>query len=200
MSSKERSPENADDQSRPANEPQPAGGRGDAPPAGEERGAAAGSLREQLEAVRAERDENKDKWLRAEAELDNVRKRLRKEMEDVQRFQALGVARDLLPGLDNLERAIAAAETAGGVNDLLQGIRMVAQQFRDVFARHGIEPIEAVGEPFDPNLHEALQQVPTTEHPPMTVIQDVETGYKLHDRVVRPSKVIVATAPPEPQE
>lgn len=200
MSSKERSPEHADDdQNRPANEPRPADGD-DPPRARDGRDVAAGNAQEQLEAARAERDENKDKWLRAEAELDNVRKRLRKEMEDVLRFQALGVARDLLPGLDNLERAIVAGETAGSVDDLLQGIRMVAQQFRDVFARHGIEPIDAVGEPFDPNLHEALQQVPTAEHPPMTVIQDVETGYKLHDRVVRPSKVIVAAAPPEPQE
>lgn len=173
----------AADTSQSSSDPQP------------EREAAEAGLREQLEAARAERDENRDKWLRAEAELDNYRKRAQKETEELRRFQALSLARDLLPALDNLDRAVAAAESTGNVDDLLQGIRMVARQFREVLARHSVEPIAAAGRPFDPNLHEALQQVPTAEHPPLTVVQEVEPGYKLHERVVRPSKVIVAAAP-----
>lgn len=180
MSNKEQQPEPTDERQIPVEE-------GAAPDAG---------LAEQLEATRAERDENHDKWLRSEAELENFRRRVRKEAEELQKFQSLGITRDLLPGLDNLDRAIAAADSTGDVENLLQGIRMVSQQFREVFTKHNVEPIAAEGEPFDPNLHEALQQVPTDEHPPMTVLQEVETGYKLHDRVIRPSKVIVAMAPP----
>jgi molecular chaperone GrpE len=154
------------------------------------------SLREQLVAASAERDANREQWLRAEAELDNYRKRVRKESEELYRFGSLSLARDLLPGLDNLERAIAAAEESGNVEDLLHGIRMVARQFRDALARHSIEPIPAKDEPFDPNLHEAVQQIPSSEHPPMTVMRELETGYRMHDRVIRPAKVLVSAAPP----
>ena len=80
---------------------------------------------------------------------------------------------------------------------LLDGIRMVAQQFRDILKAHSAEPIDALGKPFDPNLHEALTQIPSAEHEPMTVLQVVEMGYRLHDRVVRPARVIVSCAPPE---
>ena len=77
---------------------------------------------------------------------------------------------------------------------------MIQAQFDQVFGGHSATPITAVGGPFDPNLHEALQQIPTDEHPPMTVLQEVERGYVLHDRVIRPSKVLVASAPPQPAE
>jgi len=153
-------------------------------------------LRQELEAVRGERDANREQWLRTEAELDNFRKRMRKEADDLRRYQALALARDLLPALDNLDRAITATEGSGDVESLLQGIRMVAQQFREVFARHSIEPIAAKDQPFDPNLHEAVQQIPSADHPPMTVLEELEPGYKLHDRVIRPSKVLVSSVPP----
>ncbi len=149
-----------------------------------------------LEACEAERDANKSHWLRAEAELENFRKRTRKEFEELLRFQSAPLARDLLPALDNLDRAVAAAEGSDNIDDLLQGIRMVAQQLREALGRHGVEVIESVNQPFDPNLHEAVQQIPSTEHPPMTVLQELEPGYKMHDRVIRPSKVIVSSVPP----
>lgn len=155
------------------------------------------SLKEHLEAALAERDELRNKWLRTEAELDNYRKRVQREIEDLRKYQALPLARELLPGLDNLHRALAAAETSKNVEDLLQGVKMVAQQFEDILNRHAVQPIEAAGQPFDPNLHEALQQVPSADHPPMTVLQELERGFTLHDRVVRPSKVIVSSGPPE---
>ncbi len=154
------------------------------------------SLMEQLE---AERDELRNKWLRTEAELDNYRKRVQREAEELRKYQALPLARELLPGLDNLRRAIAAAETSKNIEDLLQGVSMVAKQFEDILDRHSVEAIESVGAPFDPNLHEALQQVPSADHPPMTVVQELEKGYTLHDRVVRPSKVIVSSGPPPNQ-
>lgn len=155
------------------------------------------SLKEQLEAAVAERDENRNKWLRSEADLDNYRKRVQREAEDLRKYQALSFVRDLLPGLDNLQRALAAAETSKNLDDLLKGLNMVAQQFEGILSQHSVQPIEAVGEPFDPNLHEAVQQIPSAEHPAMTVVQDLERGYVLHDRVVRPSKVIVSSGPPE---
>lgn len=162
----------------------------------EERAAGNPSLQEQLETATRERDELRNKWLRTEAELDNYRKRVQREAEELRRYQALPLARELLPGLDNLQRALQAAETSKNVEDLVQGVSMVAKQFEDILARHAVEPIRAVGEPFDPNLHEALQQIPSAEHPPMTVVQELERGYTLAGRVVRPSKVIVSSGPP----
>jgi molecular chaperone GrpE len=154
------------------------------------------SLREQLEAARAERDANRDKWLRAEAELDNYRKRVQREAEETRKYQALFLVRDLLPGLDNLKRAVDAAAKSQNVEELVKGVSMVAQQIESLLAAHGVEKIEALGRPFDPNLHEAVMQVPSAEYPAMTVVADYESGYRLHDRVVRPSKVAVSGGPP----
>lgn len=155
-----------------------------------------GSLEEQLEAAVAERDENHDRWLRTQADLENYRKRVSKEADENRKYQAVGVIRDLLPGLDNLGRAVEAAQTSGNVDELVQGVQMVLKQFEDILSAHSAVVIEAVGQPFDPNLHEALQQVPSADHPPMTVVQELERGFQIHDRVVRPSKVIVSSGPP----
>src|SRR5690606_20743417 len=101
------------------------------------------------------------------------------------------------PGLDNLQRALQAAKTTRDLDQLVQGVQMVAQQLDDALARHNVTPIASHGEPFDPNVHEAIQQSPSNEHPALTVLHEVERGYKLRDRVVRPSKVIVSSGPPE---
>ena len=108
--------------------------------------------------------------------------------------------RDLLPGLDNLDRAIMAAESTGNANDLVEGVRMVSRQFEDILARHSATAMEAKGKPFDPNLHEAVQQIESPDHPPMTVLEVLEKGFVLRDRVVRPAKVIVSATPPEKAE
>ena len=165
------------------------------PQAGEGPGPASISLKDQLEAALAERDANYNLYLRAHAELANYRKRAQKEAEEMRQYQALPVARDLLPALDNLHRALAAAETSGNVQDLVNGVRLVAKQIEAALGRHEVVPIEAAGKPFDPNLHQAIQQVETHEHPPMTVVQEVERGFTLKDRVVRPATVIVSTSP-----
>ncbi len=148
-----------------------------------------------LAAALAKQEELQDKLLRAHADLDNYRKRTQREREEERRYAVLSIARDLLPILDNLQRAVDAASQGGTVDDLRQGVEMVLTQARELLAKYQVHPIQAQGEPFDPNQHEAMTQVPSEEHPPMTVLQEVEPGYKLHDRVVRPSKVIVSTTP-----
>jgi len=142
-------------------------------------------------------DELQNRIIRMQADAENFRRRIQREQDEARRFESLRLVRDLLPGLDGLNRAISSAEQTGDMQTLLDGIKMVAQQFRDTLKAHAAEPIEALGQPFDPNLHEALTQIPSAEHPPMTVLQVVEMGYRMHDRVVRPARVIVSSAPPE---
>jgi len=153
------------------------------------------SMEEQLQAALFERDEAQDRFLRSQAELDNARKRYQKELELMRLYAAAPFIQDLLPALDNLKRASDAAENAEHVDDLKQGVEMVAKQILDVFQKHNIKAIDALGKPFDPNLHEALQQLPSDEHPAMTVTHELEQGFILNDRVVRPTKVIVSSGP-----
>ncbi len=146
-----------------------------------------------LQAVIAERDDFKDKWARARADLENYRRRMQREMEEDRKYAALPLLKAVLPGLDGLHLALRAAAAAKDADQLITGVEMVARQFEAAFAAAGIEAITSVGEPFDPNRHEAISQRPSAEHPPMTVLDEVERGYTLHERVVRPSKVIVST-------
>jgi molecular chaperone GrpE len=113
-------------------------------------------------------------------------------MEEDRKFAVVPLVKAVLPALDNLQRALQAASTSKSVDELVSGVEMVVKQFEDALASVGVQAIAAAGEPFDPNLHEAISQQPSAEHPPMTVLQDVERGYTLHDRVVRPTKVIVS--------
>jgi molecular chaperone GrpE len=153
------------------------------------------SLDVQLQQALAERDEYKGKWARAMADLDNFRRRIQREMEEDRKYLALPLLKALLPGLDGLDRTLAAAETSKNADDLITGVKMVQKQFESSLGQFGVQAIAAVGLEFDPHIHEAITQMPSADHPPMTVLQDVEKGYLLHDRVVRPSKVIVASQP-----
>lgn len=152
---------------------------------------------DEVATLAAERDQYRDAALRAQAELENYRKRVAREAENSAKFLTLPLVRDLLPALDNLDRTVQAAEQTGKVDDLIQGLQMIQGQFDQIFGNYSAKPIDCIGQAFDPNLHEALQQMPSEEHPPMTVIQELERGYVMHDRVIRPSKVIVASAPAE---
>lgn len=134
-----------------------------------------------------------DRALRAQAELENYRKRTRKEMEDERRYAQLPLLNDLLPVIDNVGRAIQAAEKSPEGAGLLAGFKMVAQQLDGVLSRHHCQRIDALHKPFDPHLHAAILQQPSREFPPNTVIQVAQEGYQLHDRVLRPSQVIVST-------
>jgi molecular chaperone GrpE len=165
---------------------------GEATPAGA--ASSVPTLEEQLLATRAERDENLNRFLRSQAELDNYRKRVQRERDDERHYAALSIVRDLLAPLDNLQRAVESARNSGESGNLLQGIELVVQQMERVLSGHGAKVIPAVGQLFDPHLHEAVQQIPSDDKPPMTVLQELERGYTLHERVVRPSKVIVSAA------
>ena len=106
------------------------------------------------------------------------------------------LVRALLPSLDNLQRAISAAEASGESPQMIEGVELVLKELLSVLEKFGVKPIAALGEHFDPNLHEALQQMPSPDHEPWTIMQELERGYVMHDRVVRPSRVVVASAPP----
>lgn len=147
-------------------------------------------------ALQAKVDELQDRMIRMQADTENFRRRVQREQDDARKFESMRIIRDMLPGMDGLSRAMSSAEQTGDMQTLLNGIKMVAQQFRDILKAHAAEPIDALGKPFDPNLHEALTQIPSADHEPMTVLQVVEMGYRLHDRVVRPARVIVSCAPP----
>ncbi len=145
--------------------------------------------------LKADLDDASDRVLRAQAELDNYRKRARRELEDERRYACLPVLRNLLPVVDNIKRAIAAADKSPSGANLLDGVKLIAQNLESVLAQHDCKRIEALGQPFDPTFHEAISQQPSAEYPPNTVTLVAQDGYVLHDRVVRPAQVIVSTAP-----
>jgi molecular chaperone GrpE len=138
--------------------------------------------------------EASDRALRIQAELENYRKRMHRELAEERRYAIVPFAKDLLAVVDNLERAIQAAQNAEEKNSLLEGVKMVATQLEGVLAQHQCQRIEAVGQPFDPNLHQAIAQEASTL-PAGTVSRDVQSGYKLHDRVIRPAQVFVSSGP-----
>jgi len=144
--------------------------------------------------LKADLDDASDRVLRAQAELDNYRKRARRELEDERRYACLPLLRNLLPVVDNIKRAIAAADTSPSGANLLDGVKLIGQNLESVLAQYDCKRIEALGQPFDPAFHEAISQQPSAEYPPGTVTLVAQDGYILHDRVVRPAQVIVSTA------
>jgi molecular chaperone GrpE len=152
------------------------------------------ALRTQLQSAEQKRDEYLDLAQRTRADFENYQKRMKRDLVEERRYAQAPLAADLLAALDNLERAIAAAEQAGEKGPLVQGVALVHTQLLDILRRHGVTRIEAQGQPFDPNLHQAVMQQPSAEHPPMTVLQVLEQGYLIHDRVLRPARAIVSTA------
>lgn len=155
------------------------------------------TLAEQLQAALVERDQYKDKCARAMADMDNFRKRIYREMDDERKYQSVPLLKSLLPVFDGLDRAVSAAAQSKNFDDLLNGVQLTIKQIETALAGQGAKAIVALGQPFDPNIHEAISQAPSSDHPPMTVLQDVERGYQVHDRVIRPSKVIVSIATPK---
>ena len=137
-------------------------------------------------------DEFKDKFLRAKAELLNYQRRAEKSHEEALRYAPASLARSFLPVIDNLQRVVDAGGAAPEAQPILDGVRLTLEQALKALAEHGIAPIEGTGQPFDPAVHEAMMQQPSTEHPPGTVLQVLTRGYRMQDRVLRPAKVIVA--------
>jgi molecular chaperone GrpE len=152
-------------------------------------------LKARLQETERQRDEYLDLVKQTRAEFENYQKRARRDLETERRYAQTPLASDLLGALDNLARAIDAANQAGDKGALAQGVAMVQTQLLDGLRRHGVTRMEAQGQPFDPNLHQAVMQQPSAEHPAQTVLQVLEQGYMLHDRVLRPARVIVSTTP-----
>lgn len=152
----------------------------------------------ELEEVRRERDEWRDKALRALADYQNFRRRAESEREQAARFAHSDFARSLLVVLDDIGRALDASRQNASRETLLRSMEIIHDHFRKALSDHGVAVIEAQDQPFDPALHEALQQQPSAEHEPGTVIMVIEPGYKVRDRVLRPARVVVSGAPPEP--
>lgn len=134
----------------------------------------------------------KEQWMRSAADFDNFRKRSRRELEDTRKAGREELLKDLLPVFDNLERAMTSAERATDIKPVSDGLKMVLRQFIDTIGRSGITKVPTIGSQFDPGLHEAIQQVETDEHPPGTVVSEVQPGYLQGERLVRAAMVVVA--------
>ncbi|MEM9659858.1 MAG: nucleotide exchange factor GrpE [Planctomycetota bacterium] len=152
------------------------------------------------EGATSELSSDQDRVLRLRAEMENLRGRTAREISEVRRYAALPLARDLLPVLDNIDRAIEAAEKAGDAGNLLEGFRMVRQQLLGVLQQHDCTPIEAEAAPFDPQFHEAIQQFASDDVPAGNVMTVTQAGYRMHDRIVRPAQVIVSSGAPAGDE
>ena len=152
------------------------------------------ALRERTAALEQERDEFRGLLQRTRADFENYQKRTQRDLAQERRYWHSGLVLDLLPILDNFERAVQAAKQAGESGPLVQGVAMIQSQVLDALRRHGIMRIDAQGKPFDPNLHQAVMQQPAADVPPGTVLQVLEEGYLIHDRVLRPARVVVSTA------
>lgn len=148
-------------------------------------------LEKELEKWKRQSEEHYEMFLRARADLENYRRRARKELEDTARYGAAALAEALLPVLDNMERALAAGPDSDG-EAFYQGVEMVYRQLLQVLSEAGLSPIEAVGKPFDPHLHNAVMQTESEEYEPGTVVEELQRGYRFKDRVLRPTMVKVS--------
>lgn len=154
------------------------------------------SLESKLDSVTKECQENYDRLLRVSAEFENYKKRSARELADVHKYANQSLVRDLLPVIDNLELAIkSAAESTNAVDGcLLDGVELTRKEILKVFEKNSIEQIEAMGKPFDPNFHEAVMREESDEYPENTVVNELQKGYMMHDRLIRPAMVVVAMA------
>jgi len=152
-------------------------------------------LRQRTEKAERQRDEYYTLLKQAQADYENAHQRNRREREQERKYMAGPLAKELLPALDNLERALASAKEADDSAALAQGVALVRSQLLDALRRHGITRMDAEGKPFDPNWHHAVMQVPSADHPANTIVQVLEHGYMIHDRVLRPASVVISSPP-----
>lgn len=151
------------------------------------------SLQAKLAEAEQKAEENYQKYLRAQADFDNFRKRSRKEKEDQAKYASLALIGQLLPALDNFERAIAASKGTQDSESLAKGVDMVLRQLEQALTSEGVEAITTVGEVFDPTFHQAVIQVESEQFESGTVVEELQKGYKLKDKVIRPAMVKVSS-------
>jgi molecular chaperone GrpE len=160
--------------------------------------AAPATPEERIAALEAEKADLRDRMLRIAAEFENWKKRARKEQTDGEAKVREAVLRDILEVMDNLERATAATGGASDLQSVQQGIALVLRLFGQKLERYDVKSLDAKGKPFDPRLHEAISQAPSAEVAPGTVLNELQKGYKIGERLLRPAAVVVAIAPPAP--
>jgi len=149
-------------------------------------------LAAELEEKNREIAELNDRYLRTLAESENIRKRARQQSEETVRLQRENLIREILPIVDNLERAVQAAKGGSDSRSIVDGVEMVLRSLLDFLKAQGVSQLSAVGQRFDPNRHEAVDQVESAEHPPNTVVSEFHRGYLIGDRMLRPARVSVA--------
>jgi molecular chaperone GrpE len=147
---------------------------------------------EKLEAAERQAQENHERFLRAAAELDNFRKRKEREVSDLRKYANQTLLRELLGVVDNLERALTASQENGEPEGLMEGVNMTLKELLKIFDQFNVKPIESLQQPFDPNLHEAVMQEPSDAFPANTVLKELQKGYMLRDRLLRPAMVVVS--------
>ena len=136
--------------------------------------------------------EAQERVLRTAADAENFKKRLQREKEEQTRYANESLMRELLPVIDNLERALEHSEAGADQGGLLEGLNMTLKGLLDTLTRFGCTPVEAAGKPFDPNFHEAVSQEESTDHEPNTVLRELQKGYMLKERLLRPAMVLVS--------
>lgn len=156
-------------------------------------------LQAQLQAARASAEENRDQYLRTAAELDNLRKRAERDVAAARKYGVEKLAADLLSVRDSLELGLAAAADENAeIKAVVEGLELTLKQLGDVMERYGVTPVDPQGEAFNPEYHEAMTAVESADRPANTVLQVLQKGYRLQDRLLRPARVVVAKAPPKP--
>jgi molecular chaperone GrpE len=162
-------------------------------PAAEAAASGPESLETKIAGLEKDKKDNWDRYLRTAADLENLRKRQKRELDDAKLESKGRVLKEMLPVVDNLERAIEHATTQAGSNPIVEGVQLVLRQFLTAFERLDVTAIDAGGQPFDPNLHEAISQM-ESDQAPGTVVQVLQRGYKSGERLLRPALVVVAKA------
>ncbi len=149
-------------------------------------------LIDKIEQVQESVEENYDLYVRSQAEMDNMKKRFQKEKQDLIKFSNESLVKQVLPVMDNLEKAISHSQDENSLNSLKEGVELTLKGLKNTLEKAGLEEVQAVGEPFDPNCHEAISEQEDDSVEPKTVLQELQKGYFLNKRLIRPSMVIVS--------
>ncbi|MFD7521119.1 nucleotide exchange factor GrpE [Paenibacillus chitinolyticus] len=153
---------------------------------------AEGATNTELDELRKAAEDSQQRLLRAQADFDNFRRRTRQEKEEFAKYASLKLIEQMLPVIDNFDRALVSSRETQDFEALTKGIEMVYRQLEQVMTQEGLTPIEAVGQPFNPEFHQAIMQVESDEHEEGIVVEEVQKGYMLKDKVIRPSMVKVS--------